>query len=146
NSTLVPFRITRRGDGVHVTEEIEVKAGLTITADGNGIPYSFTADQDAYVSWTKQNLDARNGMLQSVDRYHDIPSSGAGTLSTNSSRTASRDDDHRRREYDIQVVSGTAACSAEEQVTKSTYDLRGRLAKVEKEDSATGHNVDTSRN
>ncbi len=61
--------------------------------DPSGITFGSTPDatealpQASYVSWTRRNHDQHN-LLDSADRYHDIPSSGLGSSGTHYYRTS----------------------------------------------------------
>ncbi|MCX5647512.1 MAG: hypothetical protein NTX40_00200 [Planctomycetota bacterium] len=97
--------------------------------------------QDDYVTWTRYAYNSTTSLLESVDRYHDIPTSGTGTLTTNYYRTFHRHDTQGRRTRTISVVSGTATSSSVEQVVKTNYDALGRVESVERGVSGTGQDM-----
>jgi RHS repeat-associated protein len=86
--------------------------------------------------------------LQQADRYHDIPASGFGTLSTNFYRSIHQYDTRGRQQYEIQVVSGTATSNSREQVTQSVYDVLNRIIEVKKgvsgDSAANQHDMGSS--
>jgi RHS repeat-associated protein len=133
-TSLLPIRVMVQADGVNVSEVFEVKAGYTAITVSGGRPTGFSTapGQADYVSWTRHTLDEVNGELAIVDRYHDIPSSGNGTLSTNFHRSVIKYDGIGRKQYEIQVVSGTATSSSVEQVTEYVYDVRDRVIGIKK--------------
>ncbi len=131
----MPISVTQLNDSGQVEHQFSIKAGYTgttIDAASGGIPTGIPAapNQADYVSWTRYNYEAQSGRLKSLDRYHDIPSSGDGTLSTNYYRTITQYDALGRVEYTIQVVSGTSATDRKEQVTRYDYDVRDRVIEV----------------
>ncbi|MHC5112563.1 MAG: RHS repeat domain-containing protein, partial [Planctomycetota bacterium] len=91
------------------------------------------------VSWTVNSYDI-SGMLEHTDRYHDIPSSGAGTRYTNFYRTAREYDSMGRLEYTIQDVSDESTHDRE-QVSRSEYDFVGRMIKRSEAVSDENHDI-----
>jgi hypothetical protein len=93
-------------------------------------------DQTHYQSWTRFTYNTASGVLEKVDRYHDIPGSGVRTLSTNYYRTVHQFDTRGRQQYEIQVVSGTVATNSREQVTQAVYDVLDRVTEIKRGVSA----------
>ena len=131
--TLLPIRVSELGvDETLVGETYAVKAGYSSISTSSGVPTGFSSEpaQSDYVSWTRFTRDAVTGSLEHSDRYHDIPSSGTGTLSTNYYRTVTQTNALGRPEYEIHVVSGSSASNRKEQVTRFAYDVLGRVTTV----------------
>ena len=95
-------------DGGRVIEQYSVKPSRA--ANTSSVPTGLLAGttQAHYVTWVKLNYDDE-GVLESQDRYHDIPSSGNGTLSSNFYRTINQYDEMGRVEYTVEI--GGDACS-----------------------------------
>ncbi|QDU44544.1 tRNA3(Ser)-specific nuclease WapA precursor [Symmachiella dynata] len=133
NETLMPILITQFNKGGQVEQSISVKAGYaSISTATSGAPTGFSVEpsQSDYVRWTRNTYDDDNGRLRYVDRYHDIPSSGNGTLSANYYREISNYDATGRPEYLVRVVSGSSATDRKEQITQNVYDVHGRVVEV----------------
>lgn len=96
------------------------------TAQTGGVPTGLSAgtDQSHYVSLMTYQYDAITGRSTGGRRYHDIPSSGDGTLSTNYDATIVQYDAIGRPETTIHTVSGTTAGSSSsvEQVMQYVYE------------------------
>jgi len=97
--------------------------------------------QSHYLSWTKYSYTTPKGQLEFVDRYHDVPTSGNGTLTTNFHRSVLKYDTMGRQQYSIQVVSGTATSSSVEQVTQNVYDVMDRVIETKQGASSTSHDM-----
>lgn len=126
------------------TESFEVAANFGSVDASGGLPTGFSAepDQDDYVSWTRTTYDEIDGRILYVDRYHDIPSNGTGSISTNFGRTGYRYDSLGRREYVIEQVSGDPASSdGVEQVNQTVYDEMGRIQAVRRGVSKASHTI-----
>ena len=158
NRTLqFPFWQTSNSQPLQPIQATVVDAGETITdtyavdpscaASSGGVPtgLSSSTTQSDYRSWTHNNYDPVSGQRISIDRYHNIPSSGPGTLSTNFYRMAMLYDAMGRRGAMIQVVSGTdPASSTVDQVSVWIFDAVGRLVKVKKGVSGSSDGIPTS--
>ena len=141
NKPLLPIQARVVDDSGVVLEEYTVDPARTNSSGGVPIGLSTGTTQSHYVGWTKYSYDGVTGNLTSVDRYHDIPSSGSGTLSTHYYRTAYGYDDMGRRDVTVQVVSGTSTSSSVEQVTQQIYDFLGRVVEVKRGVSSAAHNM-----
>ncbi|WP_339910566.1 RHS repeat-associated core domain-containing protein [Symmachiella dynata] len=133
STTLMPIQVRQFNEAGQLTQSFFVKAGYTSITTSSGAPVEFSGTdpgQSDYVSWTRNNYASDTGRLESVDRYHDIPTSGDGTLSTNYYRTITQYDPMGRVEYTIQVVSGSSATDRKEQVTQNAYDIRDRVIEI----------------
>ncbi len=126
----------RRSDHGGDRTEVFSVPPAEITSSG-GVPTGLSAGQDDYLSWIRWTHDDVTGREEYVDRYHLIPATGDGSVSTNFYRTVRQYDDLGREQYLIQVVSGELTTGVE-QVTKTTYDVLGRVTKVERGVSASG--------
>ena len=151
--TEMAIRVSELGvDETLVGETYEVKAGYSSISTTSGVPTGFSSEpaQSDYVSWTRFTRDDVTGSLEYSDRYHDIPSSGTGTLSTNYHRTVTQTDALGRPEYRIQVVSGSSASDRKEQVTQQVYDVLGRVTTVKQgvsgDTAANSHNMTDNYN
>ena len=115
-------------------------------SNSGGAPTGFSSEpgQSDYVAWTRQTYNDVTGDLEITDRYHDIPSSGLGTLSTNFYRSLVQLDTMRRRAYQIDVISGSTASDRKEQVTNFVYDVRDRVIEVKR--GVSGDNASNSHN
>ncbi len=138
---LLPISVIKRNYGSRNTQ------GYTVDPDGvTGFqdPPDGTEvfDQDDYLSWVRYNRDM-HGTVESVDRYHDIPSeaTGDGSLDTNYYKTVYRYDYAGRKTHIITVVSGSASNSRVEQVTKFEFDELGRVSKVYRGVSDASHDM-----
>jgi len=145
-----PIQITSLNAGGQTAANISLRATFSNISTSSGAPTGFSSEpaQSDYVSWTRFAHNDVNGELEVTDRYHNIPSSGFGTLSTNYYRTIVQQDSMGRRAYQIEVISGSAATDRREQVTQYLYDIRDRLIEVKRGvsgDSASGsHNMTDS--
>ncbi len=136
-------QVTVYNDAGQETETFDVAGDFSGISSANGVPNGFSTEpsQSDYTAWTKRTYTNLIGQLDYVDRYHDIPASGAGTLSTNFYRTLYRYDDEGRQEYTVQVVSGTSSSSATEQVNRLLYDVMNRATEIQTGVSSTGHDM-----
>ncbi len=136
-------RVTVYNDAGQETETFDVAGDFSGISSANGVPNGFSTEpsQSDYTAWTKRAYTDLIGQLDYVDRYHDIPASGAGTLSTNFYRTLYRYDDQGRKEYTVQVVSGTSSSSATEQVNRLLYDVMNRVTEIQTGVSSTSHDM-----
>ncbi len=148
SKTLLPIRAAELSfDETNVGETYAVKAGYTSITVISGAPVGFSTEpsQSDYVSWTTFTRDGITGSLKQADRYHDIPTSGTGTLSTNFYRSVTQTDALGRTEYTIQVVSGSSAGDRKEQVTQRIYDVRSRVITIKQgvsgDTAANSHNM-----
>ena len=141
NKPLTPISATVTDDGGSVRESYSVDPDRT--AQTSGVPTGLTSgtNQSHYLSWTRHYYDGTNGRLDHVDRYHDIPSSGDGTLSTNFYRAVHRYDALGREEYSIEVVSGTATSTSVEQISQNVFDVLGRVVETKRGVSSTSHDM-----
>jgi RHS repeat-associated protein len=132
--SLLPIQVTSLNSGAQVSDRIDVRASYTAISTSGGAPtgFSTTPSQSDYVSWTHYTYDANTGYLTYTDRYIDSPASGFGTLSTDFYRTVTQYDTLGRRQYDIQVIRGSAHNNRVEQVTQYVYDVLNRMIQVNK--------------
>ncbi len=101
-------------------------------------------DQTNYLSWTNFGYDSQTGELVEEDRYFDIPGAGSGTLSTHFHRIAYKYDELGRREFVIEVSSGTLTSNGVEQITQNVYDVRDRITCIKRGVSGDSHNLGSS--
>lgn len=124
HESLLPIRVTEVDDAGVMQKSYTVQPDR-VDLDGSNLPEGLLAGttQAHYVTLTTYVYDPVTGQQTETRRYHDIPSSGAGTLSTHYDATIYKYDHMGRREYTIQTVSGTSAGAAAsvEQVTKVIY-------------------------
>ncbi len=120
----------------------------TFTLPGNkaastgGVPTGLASFTQAdYQSWTQYFYDAPSARATQVWNYHNIPSSGNGTLSTNYYLTAYGYDAQGRQTVTVQTVSGTSTASAVEQVTRKVFDKQDRVVEVQRGVSGNGQNM-----
>ncbi|MEZ6049199.1 MAG: RHS repeat-associated core domain-containing protein [Planctomycetaceae bacterium] len=158
--TQTPMIVVERNQGGQMTEMYSVEAGyasITVDdtnadADTEDAPIAFSTDpsQDDYIRWSKQTYDDFNGRPIYADVYHNIPSSGDGTLDTNFFRSLVQYDDMGMVEYMIQVVKGSSAGDRVEQVTQYVRDELFRVVEVKSgvsgDSSANSHNMTDSYN
>ena len=124
NQPLLPIDVREVNDGNDVTVTYTVDP--TRTAQTGGVPTGLSGStQSYYFSWIRYTYNSLNGQLQQVDRYHDVPSSGTGSLETNYYRTSFLYDTLGRRATTIQYVS-----SSKYQVNALIYDTLDRLTEV----------------
>jgi RHS repeat-associated protein len=129
---LMPVEATVTNRGGQTTEIYTVDPACAATVSGRPVGLK-TDGQSNYVSWTRNHYDMATGKLAHTDRYHDIPDSGQGTLSTNYHRVAYLYDAMGRRGATIQVVSGTDATkSTVDQVRVTIFDAIGRPIMVKR--------------
>jgi RHS repeat-associated protein len=134
SQSLLPIQVTNLNNGAQVSDSIGVRASYTAISTSSGAPtgFSTTPFQSDYVTWTHYTYDANAGWLTYTDRYVDSPSTGFGTLSTDFYRTVAQYDTLGRKQYDIQVIRGSASSNRVEQVTQTVYDVRDRVVQVNK--------------
>ncbi|WP_428940595.1 RHS repeat-associated core domain-containing protein [Fontivita pretiosa] len=147
---LLPIEVVEFDDDGQVTQSYTVDPARAASSGSapDKVPSGLSAGttQTHYLSLTRYGYTSKQ-QLQSVDRYHLIPSSGTGTLSTNYHRTFYRYDAMGRTSRAIQVVSGTddsGLTGCVEQVTKLVYDFAGRVTEVHRGVSGTGHVMKTT--
>jgi len=140
---LMPIEVTVLCDCGQVDEQISVKGDYSSISVASSAPTGFSTQpgQNDYVRWTRYDYDDQSNKLATVDTYHDIPSSGTGTLSTNFRRTVMQYDDEGRPTYTIQTVSGTSTSTGVEQVTQRVYDLLGRVTETKMGVSNSSHDM-----
>jgi RHS repeat-associated protein len=119
-----------------------VRATYSAISTSGGAPTGFSTapSQGDYVSWSHNTFDSV-GRLSYIDNYATIPSSGTGTLGSDFYRSVTQYDLQGRKQYDIQVVRGSASSNRVEQVTQYVYDVRDRL--IEQKQGVSG---DTAAN
>jgi RHS repeat-associated protein len=143
----LPIQITNYSAGTKPTANISLRVTYSNISTSGGAPTGFSSEpgQSDYVAWTRQTYNDVTGDLEITDRYHDIPSSGVGTLSTNYYRSLVRLDAMRRRVFQIEVISGSAASDRKEQVTYYIYDVRDRVIEIKRgvsgDSAANSHNM-----
>ncbi|MEZ6032037.1 MAG: RHS repeat-associated core domain-containing protein [Planctomycetaceae bacterium] len=139
---LLPIQVTQMNNGGQVTDEFAVRATYSAISTSGGVPTGFSTapSQSDYVSWTHTTYDSV-GRSSYVDQYATIPSSGTGTLGTDFYRSVTQYDLLGRRQYDIQVVRGSASSNRVEQVAQYVYDVRDRV--IEQKQGVSG---DTAAN
>jgi hypothetical protein len=130
---LLPIQLTKLNSGGQVTDQIAVRATYSAISTSGGAPTGFSTapGQSDYVRWTRTTYDSV-GRKSYVDQYATIPSSGTGTLGTDFYRSVTQYDLLGRRQYDIQVVRGSASSNRMEKVTQQIYDVRGRVIEVKR--------------
>ena len=140
---LQPIGVTVLCDCGQVDERISVKGNYGSISVTSSAPTGFSSDpsQSDYVAWTRYDYDDATGKLSTIDTYHDIPSSGTGTLSTNFNRTVMQFDDEGRSTYTIQTVSGISTSAGVEQVSQSVYDVLGRVIETKMGVSDSSHDM-----
>jgi len=140
---LMPIGLTVLCDCGQVDERISVKGDYGSISTASSAPTGFSTQpgQSDYVSWTRYDYDDLSNKLSMIDTYHDIPSSGTGTLSTNFYRTVMQYDDEGRPTYSIQTASGTSTSTGVEQVTQRIYDVLGRVTETKMGVSSASHDM-----
>ncbi len=143
---MLPIRVRETDDAGRVTSRYTVDPARCETETTGSYTYAYklsgsTARSD-YVTLSVNNYND-DGLLESVDRYHDIPASG-DEMSTHFYRSVYQYDALGRKTYTIQVVSGTSTSSAVEQVTQTVYDDRGRVTELKRGVSGSSHNMTTT--
>ncbi|MCA9077796.1 MAG: hypothetical protein KDA93_22405, partial [Planctomycetaceae bacterium] len=148
SKSLLPIQVSELADDeTQVGETYAVRASYTAISTSSSEPTGFSTEpgQSDFVSWTRYTYHDTTGSLSTVDQYHDIPSSGTGTLSTNFYRTVQQTDAMGRPDFQIQVVNGSTATDRKEQVTQRVYDIRGRVIRVKQgvsgDSAANSHNM-----
>lgn len=136
-----PIEATVLDDAGELLESYQVMSSRANGSPPTGL--SSGTNQTHYVAWTRRTI-SELGQLQYIDRYHNIPSSGLGTLSTDYHRTIVNYDTLGRKEYTIQVVSGTAVGSSVEQITQFVYDSRDRVTEIKRGVSSASHSMGTN--
>jgi RHS repeat-associated protein len=128
----VPIHIQNLNSAGQVTDQIWVRANYTAISTSAGAPtgFSTTPSQSDYVAWTHNTYDPNSGRLTYSDQYFNIPSSGAGTLSTNFYRSVTQYDLAGRTQYLIRVIRGSVSSNRVEQVTQYVYDSKSRVIQV----------------
>lgn len=120
----LPIRVTEVDEAGVMLKSYAVQPDR-VELDGSNLPEGLSAGttQAHYVSLTTYQYDAVTGQQIETRQYHNIPSSGAGALSTNYDATIVQYDHLGRREYMIQTVSGTSAgaTASVEQITQMVY-------------------------
>jgi len=139
---LLPMRITKYDDGGRVIESILADpASITFTDPPDaGSTETSSISQADYVQWTVNDYDV-DSRLTNTRRYHDIPSSGDGTLITNYYETIYQYDSSGERQYQIDVINDGSGSFEVEQVTKWTHDAHGRVTKIEEGVSSDTHDM-----
>jgi len=141
----LPIQVTETDDAGRVARQYTVDPSRK-ALDGSNLPTGLSANthQGHYYTLTRNNYNDK-GQLESVDRYHDIPTGTSdGTLSTNYYRTFYRYDSRGRKTHTIQVVSGTSISNGLEQVSKVVYDEHDRAIEYHEGVSGTGHDMGSS--
>ncbi|MCZ6837598.1 MAG: hypothetical protein O7G85_17635, partial [Planctomycetota bacterium] len=140
---LLPIQVVETNGGGLVVETYTIDPARTAVT--TGLPTGLTSgtDQSHYVTWSKNEYGAF-GELDHAEVYHDIPSSGDGTLSTNFIRSISQYDDEGRVEYMILVSTGTSNSTGVEQVTQYIYEFPSRAVETKTGVSSSSHNMGTS--
>ena len=139
----LPISASVVNDGGQLVESYNIRATYSSISTSSGAPTGFSSEpsQSDYVSWTRYAYDALTKRRTTVDRYHYIPSSGTGTLSTNFHRTAQKYDSQGRLSYTVSTVSGTSTASGKEQVTQQVYDFLNRVTETKTGVSSTSHDM-----
>jgi hypothetical protein len=139
----VPIHVTNLNSAGQVSDQISVRANYTAISTSSGAPTGFSTQpsQSDYVSWTHYTYDPNTGRLLYTDNYVDSPSSGYGTLSTDFYRTINQYDTLGRKQYVVEVISGSVITSEIEQVTQNVYDVRNRVIQINKGVSPLGANM-----
>ena len=144
SKSLLPIQVRSTDTAGRVLEEYSVRPNQVLLSGTKPAGLKTSTDQSDYVTWTRYDYDDLSGQLDSMDRYHDVPSSGNGTLDTHYYRTAYTYDDLGRRETTVEVVSGTSTSSGVEQVTQQVYDVLDRVVEVKRGVSSASHNMGSS--
>jgi RHS repeat-associated protein len=79
----VPVMVTAWDIAHRNTEVYAVDPAKTVASNGEPTGLNANTTQADYVALTRNNYDAVTGALTRLDEYHDIPSSGNGSLGTN---------------------------------------------------------------
>jgi RHS repeat-associated protein len=134
SQSLTPIQVTNLNNGAQVSDQIGVRANYTAISTSSGAPTGFSTapSQSDYVTWTHYTYDTNTGWLTYTDKYIDSPSSGFGTLSSDFYRTVTQYDTLGRKQYDIQVIRGSASSNRVEQVAQTVYDVRDRVVQINK--------------
>lgn len=149
-----PITIVETDAAGRTTDVVTMKSSTTTASAGTPyVPTGVSNDLSLAdtLSWTRYNYDSVTGVLDSVDKFHDIPTGTRGTTSTTIShdfyRTIFQYDNLGRQEYSINVITGSNSNASKEQVTKVIYDVVGRPIEIQKGVSPeTGTNSDMGTN
>ena len=109
-SAPLPIQVSNLNASGQVTDQISVRATYTAISTSSSAPTGFSTapSQSDYVTWTHYTFDPTTGRPTYTDKYFNIPSTGAGTLSTHFYRTIAQYDTLGRKQYDIQVIRGSS--------------------------------------
>jgi RHS repeat-associated protein len=134
SQSLLPIQVTNLNSEAQVSDQIGVRASYTAISTSGGAPTGFSTppSQSDYVTWTHYSYDPNSGYPTYTDRYINSPASGSGTVSTDFYRLVTQYDTLGRKQYDIQVIRGSAHNNRVEQVTQYVYDVRDRVTQVNK--------------
>ena len=125
--SLRPIRVSVLNDTGTVSESYSVSAAYTSISTAAGAPTGFSTEpsQDDYVAWTRYGYDPLTGEQGSIISYHDIPTSGLGTLGTNYYTTDILHDAMGRSGATARYVSNNKF-----QVNVRIYDMLGRVVEA----------------
>jgi RHS repeat-associated protein len=144
HTVALPIQVEKtNSDGLTLERCAVDPTGLTLSFDATtSFPTGSDGDtQSNYVTWTRYGYNTTTALLESVDRYHNVPASGTGTLSTDYSRTFYRYDTRGRKVREIEVVSGTSTATGVEQVTRLNYDELDRVTSIDRGVSGAGSDM-----
>lgn len=114
NYTLVnPVTITQMGESGRAIDEVQAVRGSGVESSGE-LTAADTFPQTSWTRWTHHNY-GDDGRLQSTQIYHNIPTSGPGSVGTNFDQTNYQYDSLGQRNY-VKSPGGT--------ITRTVFDVR----------------------
>ncbi|MDR0608960.1 MAG: hypothetical protein LBG58_02525, partial [Planctomycetaceae bacterium] len=120
---VLPINVIERNASGKILESYQLPPTAVVVTNGKPSGISAIATK---VTWTKYAYHS-NGLLQHVDRYHVIPSSGTGTLGTNFYRTTSIYDTQGRQAATVQFAQ-----AGRWQVDYQIFDWRDRVTEIKR--------------
>ncbi len=118
NESLLPIQVSAYDDSVTGTEQYSVDPARKAQSGGVPTGLSSGTDQTYYLSWSRTIRDDVSGDVVKTHVYHDIPSSGYGSVDTNYAETRYGYDAQGRRDR-TESPGGT--------ITRSVFDTLGRF-------------------
>ncbi|MBE7455101.1 MAG: hypothetical protein HS102_00490 [Planctomycetia bacterium] len=137
---LLPIHVTLTDKEGWPEEVITLLTSVAPDLDGGNEPDGTESYANTDMATRTVNTYNISGMLETSDRYHDIPSSGLGTRYTNYYRTKLEYDGMGRLEYRIEDVNDESTYDRE-QVAQMVYDFLGRLITSKEAVSDHAHDI-----
>ncbi|MBE7457336.1 MAG: RHS repeat-associated core domain-containing protein [Planctomycetia bacterium] len=137
---LLPIQIVTTDKEGRPENIVTLLNSVTPGTDGNDEPDGTEVYGNSDMATRTINAYNISGMLETSDRYHDIPSSGLGTRYTNYYRTKLEYDGMGHLEYRIEDVNDESDYDRE-QVAEFEYDFLGRLITSKEAVSDSSHDI-----